>query len=300
MSTQATIKTYSVIIEKVNSGRYPTKKELTEAIDEYVMAKSDRTISRYLDALRDDFGIAIEYDTYKKGYFINQEETNDLDKFINFLEILMSVNVIADNLKDWKNIINYVSFESRGNLKGLENLSFLLDAVKNNKVISFNHQSFEADKAKNYILNPYLLKEYQGRWYVIGAIKGKKGTTTFGIDRISELKVMDETFKRDSKIDPIKNFEHVIGLHYSDSDAEAVILSFTPHQGKYIRTLPLHTSQEILKDDAEEFRIRLFVVANFELRQKILMFGASVEVIEPIWFREEVMEELGNSMKRYL
>ncbi|MEI6815711.1 MAG: hypothetical protein WCL14_03805 [Bacteroidota bacterium] len=59
MSTQETIKKYAVIIEKVNSGRYPTKKELTEAIDEYVMAISNRTISRYFDSLIDKFILSL-------------------------------------------------------------------------------------------------------------------------------------------------------------------------------------------------------------------------------------------------
>ena len=120
------------------------------------------------------------------------------------------------------------------------------------------------------------------------------------IDRISNLKLPNTHFIRNPKINPQKNFEHVIGLYYSDLDAEEVILSFTPQQGNYIRTLPLHHSQEILQDDDGEFRIRIFVVPNFELRQKILMLGDSVEVIEPDWFREEVIEEIRKALGLYL
>ena len=299
MSTQATISIYSKIIDRTKDNHYPTKKELLDDITDKGFKLQSRQFDRHLDALRSDFGIAIEYDKFKKGYFINPEGKNDLDAFINFLELITSSNILVESLKDWKHFKDYISFESIGNLKGIEHLNLLLDAVKNHKAITFSHTGFESDDAIQYSINPYLLKEYQNRWYIIGVPEGKKDLRTFGIDRISNLKVMDNKFVPNPKINPQKNFEHVIGLYYSDLDAEVIILSFTPQQGNYIRTLPLHKSQEILRDDEEEFRIKLFVVPNFELKQKILMLGSSVEAIEPIWFRDEIIEELRKTLKLY-
>jgi len=300
MSTQATISIYSKIIDGTKGDHYPTKKELLNDLKDKGFKLGPRQFDRHLVVLRDEFGIAIEYDIFKKGYFINPEGKRDLDAFIKFLELMLSSNILIESFKDWKNAKDYISFESIGNLKGIEHLNLLLDAVKNKNLISFSHRSFESDDGVNYQIQPYLLKEYQNRWYIIGVVEGKKELRTFGIDRISDLKVLDENFIPNPKINPLKNFEHVIGLYYSDLDPEEVILSFTPQQGNYIRTLPLHHSQEILLDDDEEFRIKIFVVPNFELRQKILMLGDSVEVIEPVWFREEVIEEIRKGLKNYL
>ncbi len=299
MSTQATISIYSKIIDRTKDDHFPTKKELLDDLTDKGFKLGSRQFDRYLDALRSDFGIAIEYDKFKKGYFINAEGKKDLDAFINFLELIITSNILADTFKDWKNAKDYISFESIGNLKGIEHLNILLDAVKNKKLIRFSHAGFEADEVIEYSINPYLLKEYQNRWYIIGIPEGKKELRTFGIDRMSNLKVLDVHFIPNPKINPRKNFEHVIGLYYSDLEPEDVILSFTPQQGNYIRTLPLHHSQVILQDDDEEFRIKLFVVPNFELKQKILMLGDSVEVIEPALFREEVIEAIGNALEKY-
>ena len=310
MSAQATISIYSKIIDRTKGDHFPTKKELLDDLTDKGFKLGSRQFDRHLDALRSDFGIAIEYDKFKKGYFINNEGKKDLDAFINFLELVISSNILVESLKDWKNAKDYISFESIGNLKGIEHLNLLLDAVKNKKLISFSHQSFNTDTVMDYYTAPYLLKEYQNRWYVIGLIlltengqvknESVGELRTFGIDRMSDLKLLEAHFIPDPKINPQKNFEHVIGLYYSDLDAEDVILSFTPQQGNYIRTLPLHHSQKILQDDDEEFRIKLFVVPNYELRQKILMLGDSVEVIEPDWFREEVIEEIRKALGLYL
>jgi predicted DNA-binding transcriptional regulator YafY len=300
MSTQATISIYSKIIERTKGDYYPTKKEILNDLTDKGFKLGSRTFDRHLEALRNEFGIAVVYSQFKKGFFINRNETENLDAFINFLELILSSNIHAESLKDWKKAKDYISFESISNLKGIEHLNLLLDAVKNKKLISFSHQSFETDEPMNYQVVPYLLKEYQNRWYIIGVVEGKKGLRTFGIDRIRNLKLLDTHFIPNPKINPQKNFEHVIGLYYSDLEPEEVILSFTPQQGNYIRTLPLHHSQEILRDDEEEFRIKLYVVPNFELRQKILMLGDSVEVIEPVWFREEVIEEIRKALKQYL
>ena len=78
---------------------------------------------------------------------------------------------------------------------------------------------------------PYLLKEYQNRWYLIGTTGGADDFKTFGIDRISELDVKKETFKLIPNINPNELFENTVGLNYSANKLEDVILSFTPYQG---------------------------------------------------------------------
>ena len=135
-----------------------------------------------------------------------------------------------------------------GGLKGIEHLKPLLMAIKDNRKISFNHFNFHSNKTRKYALKPYLLKEYQNRWYVVGIIGKLKEFRTFGIDRIENLEVKTETFKVDNKLNPMKMFEKTIGLVYASNTLQDVILSFTPTQGKYIKTLPLHTSQKVLLD----------------------------------------------------
>ena len=122
---------------------------------------------------------------------------------------------------------------------------------------------------------------------------------TFGIDRINDMLVQTETFIPDKSLKPKEMFEKTIGVIYSLKEQQEVILSFTPTQGKYIKTLPLHKSQQILIDNETELRISLFIIPNYEFTQQILMLGNTVKVIEPKWLVEEIKTNLISSLKKY-
>jgi predicted DNA-binding transcriptional regulator YafY len=143
------------------------------------------------------------------------------------------------------------------------------------------------------------LKEYQNRWYVVGIIGDSEDFRTFGIDRIEGLKIIPETFKVNPKLNPAEMFERTIGLVYSIGTPQKVVLSFTPTQGRYIKTLPLHASQEILVDNEKECRISLYVIPNYELNQEILKHGNAVKVIEPKWLADEIKGILKDALNNY-
>ncbi|MCF6241798.1 MAG: WYL domain-containing protein, partial [Bacteroidales bacterium] len=122
---------------------------------------------------------------------------------------------------------------------------------------------------------------------------------TYGIDRISELSVSEETFKRTKATEARANFNSIIGLVYSFGKREKVVLSFVPRQGRYVKSLPLHHSQKILIDNEKELRISLFVIPNYELFQQILMLGANVKVLEPKWLVKEIKGKLKTALNLY-
>ncbi|MGM0649710.1 MAG: WYL domain-containing protein [Bacteroidota bacterium] len=65
------------------------------------------------------------------------------------------------------------------------------------------------------------------------------------------------------------------------------MLAYTPTQGKYIKTLPMHNSQKVLIDNDNECRISINVGPNFELNQQILKHGDTVKVLEPQWLAKK-------------
>ena len=94
-------------------------------------------------------------------------------------------------------------------------------------------------------------------------------------------------------------FNKTIGLVYSENTVQTIVLSFTPTQGKYIKTLPLHPTQKILIDDESECRISLEIIPNYELTQQILKYGVTVKVIEPQWLADEIKEILKRTFEKY-
>ncbi len=299
MSKHGTIRRYTLEIEKMRRGQLPSFEEIKDYLFEHGFEISTRTVQRDIEQIRFEFGIEIKYDKNKNGYFIDYENSINIESFFRFLEIVNTAELLTESLIESKDALKHISFDTDGGLKGIENLKPLLKAIKDNRKISFNHLNFHTNKTRKYSLKPYLLKEYQNRWYVIGLIGNLKEFRTFGIDRIEDLEVKTETFKVEKKLKPIEMFEKTIGLVYSLNTSQNIILSFTPTQGKYIKTLPLHTSQKILIDNDMELRISITVIPNYELTQLILKHGDTIRVIEPEWLVDEVKENLKRTLEKY-
>ncbi len=299
MSKHGTIRRYTLEIEKIRRGQYPSFQEIKDYLFNHGFEIGDRTIQRDIEQIRFEFGLEIKYNRDQNGYFIDYENSINIESFFRFLEIVNTAELLTESLNESKDALKHILFDTGGGLKGIENLKPLLKAIKDRRKISFNHFNFHTNKTRKYSLKPYLLKEYQNRWYVVGLIGNLKEFRTFGIDRIEDLEVKAETFIKNKKLNPIEMFEKTIGLVYSLNNAQNVILSFTPTQGKYIKTLPLHTSQKILIDNDTEFRISITVIPNYELTQLILKHGDTIKVIEPEWLVYDIKENLKRTLGKY-
>lgn len=299
MSKHGTIRRYTLEIEKISREQFPSFQEIKDYLFEHGFEIGDRTIQRDIEQIRFEFGIEIKYDRDKNGYYIDYENSLNTESFFRFLEIVNTAELLTESLLESKDSLKHISFDTGGGLKGIENLRPLLKAIKDNRKISFTHFNFHTEKSRKYTLKPYLLKEYQNRWYVVGIIGGISEFRTFGIDRIENLEIKAETFKPDKKLNPIEMFNKAIGLVYSENTMQTIVLSFTPTQGKYIKTLPLHPTQKILIDDENECRISLKIIPNYELTQQILKYGATIKVIEPQWLVEEIKEILKRTFEKY-
>jgi predicted DNA-binding transcriptional regulator YafY len=208
-------------------------------------------------------------------------------------------DLLMNTIGEGKDALKYVLFDSSSDLKGIELMGPILQAIKLHQCIAFDYSKFNEDSTEYHEMEPYALKEFQGRWYVVGTVSGSKKLYIFGLDRIDKLGIMTQTFVPKKTIDPTLEFEEIIGVTRLDEDMEDVVLSFTPRQGNYVKTFPWHRSQEVLVDDETELRTRIRVRPNFELTQRILMQGRSVEVIAPDWLRMEIKENLQKTIERY-
>lgn len=299
MSKHGTIRRYTLEIEKIRRGQFPSFQEIKGYLFEHGFEIGDRTIQRDFEQIRFEFGLEIKYDRDKKGYCIDYENSLNIESFFRFLEIVNTAELLTESLLESKDSLKHISFDSGGGLKGIENLKPLLKAIKDHRKIAFTHFNFQTEKVKRYSLKPYLLKEYQNRWYVVGIVGGFNEFRTFGIERIENLEIKTDTFKPDKKLNPIDMFKQTIGLIYSGNIAQTIVLSFTPTQGKYIKTLALHSSQKIVIDNEQECRISIEVVPNYELTQQILSHGETVNVIEPQWLKDEIKDSLKRTLKKY-
>lgn len=290
MSTQGTIKRYTLLIEKIGAGHNPSFNELKDFLSEHGFEISQRTLQRDIEQIRNEFGIEIIYNRSRNGYIIDKENSLNLDSFIKFLEIVGTGEILSESIRDGKQTLEFISFEAEGNLKGIDNLRSIVLAIKNKRKIKFTHENYIKGTIKEHVICPYHLKEYQNRWYVVGSFEDTGAFRTFAIDRITGLKVLTERFKPDAKKNPVKMFDEVIGLTYSISKLQEIKIWVSMDQIKYLESLKLHKSQETLGKEKDGYIIRLYLRPNFELVQKLLSLGSSVEVISPPELRNEIKD----------
>ena len=299
MSTQGTIKRYHLTVEKVANAIFPSFEEIKSYLHDQGFEISPRTLQRDIEQVRNEFGVEIKYDRAKNGYYIDKEDSLNLESFLRFLEMMVTANIIADCLKDGRDNMNYLNFESKGNLRGIEYLKDFLLAIRTQRVVNFTHENFQTEKRKKVIMKPYLLKEYRNRWYVIGNVEGIKEFRIYGIDRITELIVTKEKFKLSKSTEVIDLFENTIGLLYDEHELQEVHLAFEAIEAKYVKSLPWHQSQVLLSENTKETVFKLNITPNYELKQKILMLGANVRVVKPAWLAKEIKEILVETLKQY-
>ena len=280
MSQQAIIKRYSIIIGLLNKRQYPSRDEIIEKFELEGFNCSRSTFNRTLESLRDEFGVEVTYSAHKRGYFIDEEKSLGSDSFSNLLNYYSSNENLSQAFSVANESIKYIQIDSSFLMKGLEHLSNIVFAINKCKQVQLTYRKFNSVNSETFKFNPEILKEYLNRWYMVGFTHHRNNIRTYALDRIESIIFTEDDFERHlGKADDY--FKDVIGINTSGKKIMDIVLSFKVQQGNYIRTLPLHHSQRTLIDNNKEFRITLKLKPNYELKQRILMYGDDVEIIEP-------------------
>jgi len=129
---------------------------------------------------------------------------------------------------------------------------------------------------------------------VVGRDLKDKKIKTFALDRITNIEISRVSFQMQPNFSVKNYFKHSFGIMrpYSEEPQE-VILSFNLYQGKYIKDLPLHHTQEILIDNDNEVRIKLKVYITIDFEMEIMKYGETVKVIQP----EELAKKVASGYK---
>lgn len=299
MSYQGKLKRYLLVIQKINYRQGCTFKELYEYLNDEGFEISQRTLQRDIEQIRNEFGIEVKYNSTDKGYYIDRGSENDTDVFLQLLSINDTAEILISSMKEGNSFKRFLQFENHRSFAGTAFIKPLLLAAKKSKRVLLTHKSFVSEQEKEYTIEPYLLKEYQRRWYVWGKIEGKKEFRTFGLDRIISVLNTNRNFDRDKTIDPEKVFADNIGLVYSTDAPKEIILTFTSVMGKYVKMLPIHSSQQILSESVNECKIRIFVNINHELKNIILSYGPAVVVESPKVLANELKALYRKAFKSY-
>ena len=194
-----------------------------------------------------------------------------------------------------------IDFEKNENLKGLEHLDALYQAIVKRQVLEILYQSFKAKKANWIPFHPYLLKEYNNRWFLLGVKGAKLNIMTIALDRIQEIRPLSEVrYLENENFDPELYYKDIIGVTVQAGLLpEEVDLFFHHSNAPYVLTKPMHPSQELIEQRDDGVVIRLKVKQNFELEREIMGYGESVVVLKPQRLRQRILQKMNWALENY-
>lgn len=193
-----------------------------------------------------------------------------------------------------------IDFEKNEDLKGIEFLEKLYQAINRKNIIEITYQSFTARQSSTFLFYPYLLKEFRNRWFLIGSKTNVHPLFNLAIDRIIEIKNTERIFSDEIGFDADAYFKNVIGVTVNHgSKSENIVLFVTRKHAPYVITKPFHPSQKLMDENEYGITISLQVQHNFELEKEILGLGDGIVVLAPDRLRANITDRLNNALELY-
>lgn len=288
-----------VIINRLRTKqRYVSREEL----EHYVSLRMEerdgtpvdlRTLQRDFNEIEEFFGIRIRFDKKQSGYFIDEEDELKREQYDRLL-----LNFDLLNAMDATHLHTYVLAEHHRPADN-ECLPMLIKAIKFSHPVSFTYMYVREGgiTREKYVL-PHYLKEDQQRWYLLAYDNGV--LKTFSFSCISSLRIItEETFERNMNIPVDDLFKESYGIwNQPDLPVEDIELSYDALDGSFLKSVPLHHSQEIVIDTEEEFRIRLRLRITNDFVMALLSRSRSLTVIRPLHLRERIRKVYEEALKR--
>lgn len=268
------------------------KKHLENKDYDTDLAFSEKTFKRDRNLLFEIFEIETQFKRSTMTYQIINDENIGTSQGI--FENLMLINAY----KQTENQSNVMLFEKRL-ASGFHNLKGIIYAIKNCKTITFHYNKYWETMPMKKVLQPYALKEFRNRWYLLGnEDDGKEfSIKIYGLDRITHFKKPKKTFTK-KEIDIEALFVNSFGIVSTlDKIPETIILSFNQRQSGFVKSLPIHHSQKIMIDNADEFRIELTLVPTYDFYQELLTHAERLKIIEPEEVKNHYLNLLINAQK---
>lgn len=193
------------------------------------------------------------------------------------------------------------------NLKNIDLLPVFNNSIESHKSVNFVYRPYEKEPY-SITLHPHYLKEYNGRWFILGRIDGSSSVDILAIDRIQGKVTENENveYVPAEKGFYQKYFKNIIGVtHETGAVLEHIIIrTHSKYQHGLLLTKPIHNSQqEIAPFEDHEGKqygeISIDVEPNRELLGKILAFGQYLEIVSPISLRNRICEILSEQSEHY-
>ena len=256
-----------------------------------------RTFHEHRKGIKEMFGVDIECDRSKNVYYVKNPEVLDENKLAKWLLYKYSIP---------KDFATFNGLKDRVLLEeiplGQAFLDPIMEAMLHNMELRIDYQQYKGEHMQTFHMQPYALKVFNRRWYLLGYLKEQEGLRTIALDRILHIDILKTYFELPNDFDANKYFANVVGIYVNkDLPVTKVRIRAYGDQADYLRSTPLHKSQSEVRSkhgEFAEFTYRLCITP--ELVSQLLAMGDKLEVLEPEGLRVNIKERLLSAVKYYV
>lgn len=290
---------YIWLIDLIYSAGYITREEIDRRWSraslnfDHESMIPERTFHRYKDAIQEMFQIDIRYNK-SRGYYIENTEDIQRDELRQWLIGTFAVENLIGESSELRRRILLEDIPS-----GQRHLTPIIEAMRDGVKIRIMYQSFHSAEPSTFILAPYCVRVFRQRWYVLGTSEKGKELRLYGLDRILNTERTTTPFVLPENFDAEAFFANGYGVTVDEHKPEIVRISVDAYQANYLRSLPLHTSQEETERNDDYSVFQYFIVPTYEFIKELLSYGGGLEVLSPEWLRDEIRQEAQTMNKIY-
>lgn len=264
---------------------------------------SRRTFNNHRKDVEDVFGIYIDCNRRTNRYFIEYsedvaDENAESAWLINTFTVGKVLSMGRQRLSGRVAVENIPS--------GHQHLTSVMEAMTDNHEIVIGYRKYSSTEAERLTLQPYAVKESAKRWYMIAYCVERQGLRVYGLDRIQYLEITDRSYKMPRGFDVDDLFATSFGIYLPEQRAQKIVFRTSAKEAKYLRDLPLHSSQCEEESGQDHVTFSIFVCAKDkngkfynDLIMELCRYGSRIEVLSPEDVREAVASELKKAASMY-
>jgi predicted DNA-binding transcriptional regulator YafY len=228
------------------------------------------------------FGVVIECQRGSNLYYIDNPDALENDSINQWLLDSFAVsNLLMDN----RSISDRIMLEDVPS--GRYYLEIITTAMRENRQMVIDYEDFFGNTIQGLKVNPYFVRLFKRRWYVMALVLPGKEIHRFGLDRIKRMEVIDSKFKYPKDFSPQDYYTDYYGVFH---DAQPMTIRLKAYREKpyYLRSLPLHHSQREIESNVDYTIFEYKVAPTYDFVQEILSHGNQLEVLSPKPFRQQI------------
>ena len=186
-------------------------------------------------------------------------------------------------------------------LKGLHYLDEIYQAIIKKVTLVITYKSFKSREESKFHFHPFILKEFNNRWFLVGKKKSSQPITNLALDRIISIDYDFNIPYLEENFDAELFYKNVIGVTVNTGlQPKKIELWIDATNAPYVLTKPLHHTQRLIKEnDDKSIIVHLFISPNYEMERMLLGFGDGIEIIKPENLRNRVKAILQKAISRY-